>query len=634
MFEAVRNNKRIVQVFLLLITLPFAFWGVESYIRENQASKVVAKVSSTSISQQQFVQALREQNDNLRRRMGARFDPKLLEQPDFRLGLVNELVNQSLLNQEVERLRLVASDPALRQLIGSIPSFQENGQFSQSRYEAALASQGMTPTSFEARVRQELTLKQLIGSLAESGFVTQTIVKQLADLETETRSVQEVSFAPEQYLHSVHITPEAVKSFYDQNPKQFEKPEQIRVEYLVLSPPALRGQISVGETELRTAYENSKGRFQQADERRASHILIKNDEKNGGLAKEKAESLLKEAKANPGKFAALATQHSQDSGSAKRGGDLGFFAKGTMVRPFEETVWKMKEGEISGLVQSDFGFHVIKLTGIRGGKQQPYEAVKQQLEAEVTQQALTRKFAESAETFGNLVYEQADGLQTTADKFKLSVQRSNWLTRATLASDPLLGHPKLVGEIFSDEVLKKRHNSQVVEVRKDTLVAVRVAEYQPSSLESLDSVRGKIEQQLRQQEALQLAKNAAESTLSDLKAGKDSLTWSNVQDTSRLNSKNLHTEAVNAIFRLPNNKLPGYTLSKTPFGKGYHLYKLQKVSAQGLPESEATRTQKNIREQLERQLKQADLVIYLEALRHRYNVEIRQDVLMEGMSER
>ncbi|MEY4592059.1 MAG: hypothetical protein RIR18_954 [Pseudomonadota bacterium] len=638
MFDLVRNNKRVVQGFLLLITLPFAFWGIDSYVRGGQGGATIASVGDFKITQAQFQQALHEQKNQLQQRLGAQFDPRLLDQPGLRQELLNQLVNQNLLLQEAGKQRLYASDVGLRQLIVGIPAFQEDGKFSKSRYEAMLAAQGMNPEGFEQQLRRDLTIQQLLGTLGDSSFVPVTVAEQVATIQSETRLVQEIIYSAESFLSKVKLAPEAVQAYYTDNQKQFERPEQVKVEFAVLSGAALRAQITVSEAEVKTAYESNKSRYQDPEQRRASHILLTVDEKasdaDKAKAKEKASSVLNEINVTPNKFEALARQYSQDPGSAKQGGDLGYFGKGSMVKPFEDAVWRLKEGETSAVVQSDFGFHIIRLTGIKGGKTKPLEAVRAELEAELRQQAISRKFAESAESFGNMVYEQSDSLQPVAEKFHIALQQTGWISKGNAPSGTSLSNSKLLNELFSDDTVKQHRNTQAVEVAKDTLVSARVIEHKAADIQPIEAVRGQIEQTLKQKEALSLAKAASEEALANLQAGKEIKdAWSASREVSRINPRAIPAQAIAPVFRLPSNQLPAFTRVDLA-GRGFAVYKLLKVGQNSMSPTERKSFQSAVRQQLQTLMSQEDTLNYLKALRERYKVEVNQAALMDNAADR
>ncbi len=623
MFDAVRNNKRIVQVFLALITLPFAFFGVDSYMRNAGSGGDVASIGDMKITQQQFQQTLREQQDRLRTQLGDKFDPKMLENPEARKAILDDLINQRLLLVEARKKHMVASNEAIRQAISGIDTFKVDGKFSSERYEAALRAQGMSPAGFEAQLRQDLTLQQLAGAIGQSGLVARTVADRLLALQTEKRDVAEYRLSLDGYLGKVKLADDASKKFYDANAKQFETPEQAKADYVVLSMDAIAAQLAVTDAEIKSWYDSHKDRYVQPEERRASHILIASEKLGKDKAKTKAEALLAEIRKTPTAFAELAKKNSDDPGSASKGGDLGYFGRGTMVKSFEDAAQSLKEGEISGVVESDFGFHIIKLTGIHAAKEKPLADVRSEIEAELKKSAGSRKFAEAAEAFSNMVYEQSDSLKPVADKFKLTIQHTDWLGRQANPANGTMGNEKILAALFSDEAVKNKRNTEAVEIAPNTLVAARIAEYKPKALQPFDSVKSSIENLLKHKEAQVLASKDGEARLEALKKGDDKLTWGSAKTVSRMDASQLPPTAAQSVFRMDTGKLPSYTGVELP-GTGYALYKLIKVEA-GDKLDDARKL--GMLKQLGNMAAQEDIQLYLAALRTRYKVEVNQAAL-------
>lgn len=627
MFDAVRNNKKVVQVFLAMITLPFAFWGVDSYMRNSAGDSTVASFAGMQINQQQFHNALREQQEKLREKLGPRYDAKLFDTLEARQAVLDNLIDQRLLLVEASKTNLTAGDEALRQVIAAIPDLQENGKFSMARYEAALRAQGLTQAGFEAQVRQDLTLQQLVGAVGGGSIRARTALGQLIALQTEERKAVDFHFSPEAYLVQVKLEADAARKYYDANPKLFEVPEQLKAEFLVLGMEAIMAQVTVPEAEIRAAYEKAKERYQQGEERRASHILITADEKapeaERKAAKTKAEQLLGELRKNPKAFADLAKKNSQDPGSAAKGGDLGFFSRGMMVESFDKAAFSLKEGELSDVVQSDFGYHIILVTGIKAAKGKPYEEVKPGLTAELKRQAAQRKYAEMAEAFTNTIYEQSDSLGPAAEKFKLTVQKSDWLLRQGGRNAGVLANEKVLAALFSEDAIKNRRNTETVEVSPNTLVAARVAEHKPAVLQPFETVKADIENRLKREEAHVLAKKAGEAKLEALrKGGNEAVTWGPVRNLSRSGPSQMPPQVVEALFKVPADKLPAYTGVELP-KFGYVLLKLQAVEAGKVDEQR----RKGMEQQLQNLLSQEEAKLYVKALRERYKVEINKAAL-------
>ena len=619
MFDAVRNNKKIVQVFLVLIALPFAFFGVESF-RDGGAGVDVAKVGEIKISQQEFQQAVREQQDRLRGQLGE-LDPKVLDNPEFRQAILDDLIDQRLLFQEARKRHLFASDDAVRQAIMAVEAFQDNGQFSQQRYEALLSAQGMSPAGFEAQVRQDLALQQLAGTIGRSGIVSQRVTDKVLALQSEARHVQEFVLPVENYVAKVKLEDGAAKKFYDENTEQFRTPDQAKVEYVVLTPESLA--VEVSEAEIKAWYDGHKERYQQPEERRASHILIAAEKLGKDKARQKAEEVLREVQAKPAAFAELARKHSDDPGSASQGGDLGFFGRGMMVKPFEDATFALRDGEVSGVVESDFGFHIIKLTGQHVAREKPLAEVRGEIEGELKSSAVARKFAEAAESFSNMVYEQSDSLQPVAEQFKLKIQRSDWIGREANPAAGVLGNAKLLAAVFSDDTIQNKRNTEAVEVAQNTLVAARIAEYQPASVQPLAGLQATIEKLLVNQEAQKLARADGEARLAALQSGTDKLAWGADKVVSRMDARLLPPQAAPLVFRMDKSKLPGYAGVDLP-GKGYALYRLSKVTPGAALD---TARRQGLQGQLRSLAAQQEVAMYLSALRARYKVDVNEKAL-------
>ncbi len=623
MFDAVRNNKMITQGILGLIAITFAFFGLESYVRNSGLDHDVAKIGDVKINQQQFQQAVREQQERMRSQLGGQFDAKLLDTPEARKAILDDLINQRLLALEAAKRRLLVGDDAIRNTILGIEAFQVDGRFSSERYEAALRGQGMTPAGFEAQLRQDMALQQLVGSVARSSITANTATDRILALQTEKRDVSEVRLALDDYLGKVKLADGAAKQYYDENSEQFRLPEQAMAEYVVLSMDSIGSQLTVGEAEIKAWYDSHRAQFEQPEERRASHILIASEKLGVDKARAKAEEVLAEVRKNPGSFAELARKYSDDPGSASKGGDLDFFGRGMMVKPFEDTVFALGEGEVSGVVQSDFGFHIIKLTGIHAAKLKPLAEVRGQIEAEVKKAAAGRKFAEAAESFSNTVYEQADSLAPVAEMFKLKIVRSGWIGRQADPANGPLGNEKLLAALFGEDSVKNRRNTEAVEIAPNTLVAARLVDYKPATQQPFEGLQASIETLLRRQEAQALAVKDGEARLEALKKGEDKLSWSAAKVVSRMDSRQIPPAAVPAVFRLNADKLPAYAGVALP-GSGYALYRLNRVEA-GAALDSASR--KAARGQLANLAAQEEIRLYLAALRDRYKVEINLGAL-------
>jgi peptidyl-prolyl cis-trans isomerase D len=629
MFDSVRKSKRIVQIILALIILPFAFWGVESYMGFIGGSDDVARVGDSSISPAEFAQTLREQQDRLRSTLGRDFTPAMLDTPEARQALLDSMINRRLLGQQAIDYRLVVGDDELRKFISTVPALQVDGRFSKQRYDEVLRSQGMSQAGFEQRLRQDLALQQLTAAVGQSALVTRSQARSWLALEMELREVSEILIRPETFRDRVSVSEESIGSFYAENGKLFEIPEQVRVEYVVLDPDGVAGQIAVSEQDIKAWYESHSADYVQPEQRRASHILVAAAE--GASADEvdrarlKAEDLLKQVKRSPNDFGAIAKQHSSDQGSAGRGGDLGFFARGAMVKPFEDAVFAMKEGQISDIVRTAFGFHVIQLTGIRPEAVRTIDEVRDDIARTVKQQLAARRISELAESFSNTVYEQSDTLQPAAEKLKLDIRRSEWIAKGQPPAGGMLANARLVEALFSEDQLKHRRNTDAIEVAPNTLVAARVIEHKPASRRALDEVREEIRKRLVTQEASRLAVEEGKAKLASLQRGEPlELAWSPVRAIRRGGDATIPSAVARDAFRLPETKLPAFVGGELPDG-GYGLYKV--VATGKAAAGDDAQAADALRRELARLAAEEELNLYLGALRQRHEISINPAAL-------
>lgn len=630
MLEAIRERAQglFVKIILALLIVPFALWGVDSYLRHSGRETAVAKVDGQNITRQEFDRVMKQQQERLRAMMGAGFDPTLLDRPEMKQSVVESLVNERLLAIQATKVGLKVPDALLARVISGIPDFQENGQFSQARYEALLRNQGMTPTMFEARLRQSLMIEQLSDGPVRAAFLSHGGQGRLIGLIEQRREVSQITLRPEQFMAQTKVEPAAVRDYYDKHRDEFRTPEQVRVDYAVLSVDELAPQMAVSDEEIRKYYEEHLSQYQEGEQRQASHILIPVPANAGAAQKEaalaKAEQVLKEAKQKPGSFAELAKRYSQDPGSAAKGGDLGYFSRGAMVKAFSDAVFKMSQGEIAGPVQSEFGYHIIKLTGIKPAKVRSLGELRDEVVLELKKQKAAKKSAELADTFSNMVYEQADSLKPAADALKLRIQTSPWVGRNG-SELPLLNNPKLLQAIFSDDALKQKRNTEAIEVAPNTLVSARVSGYKAASYRPFGEVSGQIATRLQREQAAALAMKQGKQWLGRLEKGETlaEANWSTPALVSRQTASSLGGTAVNQVFRVDAGKLPAYVGVESPQG-GYTLIKVSKVVT---PAAVDEAKQKTYAEQLRQVLGQEYFAAYLAGLKQKTEISINKAVL-------
>jgi peptidyl-prolyl cis-trans isomerase D len=567
-FDLVTKYKRVIQIFLGLIAITFATWGIESYTQFRSSRDTVASVNGMDISQREFAEELRKQQEQLRRMFGGNIDPAVFDSPESRRAVLEGLIAQRLLAREAARAHMMMSREAVIDAITNAPEFQENGKFSAAKYTAYLSSRGISDQGNVAELQSQIPLARFAGSISETAIAPRTVAARLAALEGQKREVSEVRISEQQFLPQVKIDEAQVKAHYDANQADYRTPERVRAEYVVLSAEALARQEPPTEAEIKAAYDARASQFRVEEQRRASHILVK--------TKDEADKIFQEAKKNPARFAELAKKHSQDPGSAEKGGDLGWFGRGMMVKPFEDAVFKLAQNEMQ-LVESEFGFHVVRLTGVQAGKARPYEEVKKELADELARQKGQRKFAEAAEAFNNLVYEQSDSLKPATERFKLQVQTTGWIAKSARQELGALDNPKLLAALFSSDSLKNKRNTDAIEVAPNTLVAARVLEHQPAAQRSYEDMKNEIAEQLRRREASALALKDGQAKLEKLRKGEDAgVKWSAPRLVSRRDAQGMPGNVLRQVVSADAAKLPAYLGVPIPDG-GYLLLRISKV---------------------------------------------------------
>ena len=631
MLQQIREfaGKKIVRwLFIIFLVVPFGLFGIDAYINRVGTSDAVANVGPARVSASELDQALRRQADIYREQFRGQFDASLMDNPEIRRAVLDGLVAEKLVDVGSARAGVRIPDAALAERISRMPEFQVNGQFSRERYEMVARSQGLTPPGLDERLRQAFRVQEFRNSIAETAIVPKTTLDSFIRLSEQTREVSVVNFTPEAYLPKVKISPEQAKAYYDGHAAEFTTPESARLEYLELSVDTLAARTEAPAEEVRRAYEDGMKRNQwgQPEERRASHILVTAapdaKEADRKAAQEKAAAIAERVRRAPKTFGEVAKKESQDPGSAAQGGDLGFFAPGAMVKAFSDAAFAAKKGDIVGPVASEFGYHVIMVTDIKPAKMRSLAEATPEIEAALKKQIASRAYAEAAEQFANLVYEQSSSLQPAADALRLALQQSPWISKGRPVPGPL-ANPKIQAEIFSDNTIKAKRNTSAVEVAPGTLVAARVVEHKPAQLRPLDEVRAEIEKKLAREEALKMARAEGAAKLAELQAGKDAgVKWPAPLAVNRQKPGGLFPQVIDRAFRADARKLPARLGVDTP--QGYALVQVSKVI-------EVEKVNEAQRDQLAAQLRQSVAMEELEAtlasLRQSVGVRVRRDAL-------
>ena len=627
MFDAIRNKSRILMGVLVLLIIPsFVLFGVEGYNNRDTRGAVVAQIGDVEITQQQWDAMHQQEVDKIRSSM-PNLDPKMLGSDEARYASLERMVNDRMIAVASDKQLLVTSDQRLANYLQQDPSIARlrgpDGKLDMDRYRQLASSQGMTPEMLEAQVRRDLSGQQVLSALQASAMSSQKQSDLALQAFFQRREVQLLGFSPANYAAKVKPNDADLEKFYQSNSERFRSQETADVEYLVLDAAALAKNIQLPEQDVKTYYEQNVQRLSGQEQRRASHILI-NASKDAPAAdkdkaRAKAESLLVNLRKDPKAFADLARKNSDDTGSASNGGDLDFFAKGAMVKVFEDAAFALKKGEISAVVESEFGFHIIQLTDIKAPVTPSLESMRSQLEADLRQQQAKRQFAEFAETFSNSVYEQADTFTSVADKLRLQIQQAKGLTRAAMPGQQgVLATPKILEAVFSDESISKRRNSPAIELGNNTLVSARVVNYKPAALRPYAEVKDQVRAEFVTEQAIALAKAEAETRLTEWQKNPSSAPLGSALMISRDQTQGQAQKLVDAVLRADPANMPAWVgVDLGPMG--YVVARVNKV----VPRDEPSPQQKaQTREQFARLLASAEAAAYMAHLRTQFKVKI------------
>ena len=626
MFDAIRNQKKILMGILLVLVIPaFVLVGVEGYTRYSEQSAAVATVDGQDVTQQQWDEAHRREIDRLRESMPG-IDVKLLDTPEARYATLERLVRERVLAAAASDLHLYTSDQKLaRELANNatIASLRTpEGKLDVEAYRTLLGRQGMTPEMFEASIRAELSQLQVLEGIGATAVASPAQVNAALDAFFQRRGVRVLTLSAADYAAKAIPSDADLQAHYDAHLDAFKTQETADVQYVVLDLPTIEKQIALNEADVRAYYEQNAARLAGGEERRASHILltlpagVSADDK--AKIRAKADDLLAQVRQQPARFAELARAHSQDPGSAANGGDLDFFARGAMVKPFEDAVFALSKGAISDVVESDFGFHIIQLTDVKAAAAPAFEAMRAELEAELKRQQSQRRFAELADQFNNTVYEKADSLQPVADALKLEVRSVQGVSRtAAPAGHDALGQ-RVLQALFSSDAIQNQRNTEAIEVGPNRLVAARVVKHSPARTQPLSEVKAEVQRRWVAQRSAELAREAGEAVLKAAQSGQVPTGLGDETMVSRDQPGNLPVDVLAAVMGAPATTLPSWT-GVAQGDKGYTVVQITQLQAR--QPADAQRSQAE-RAQYRQWLAAAETAAYYETLKQRLKVKI------------
>jgi peptidyl-prolyl cis-trans isomerase D len=625
MFDFFRKHMRLLQFALIVLIVPsFVFLGVQGYTSMGEGAKQsVAKVAGQSITQAEWDEAHREQVERVRRQ-NPTIDPKLFDSPEARQQTLDVLIRQRVMLVTADQLHLGTTDDRLQRLFATDPQFAAIRNPDGSVNKELLAAQGMSSDVFARRLRQDLSVNQVLLGVSGTGFVSTGAADQALDAYFQQREVVLQRFDANSYAAKVQPTDADLEAYYKDpaHAAQFQAPEQASIEYVVLDLDAMGQQVAINEEDLSRYYTENAARYTTPEERRASHILIAADKAlpaaERAKAKAKAEALLAEITKNPQAFAELAQKNSQDPGSAVKGGDLDFFGRGAMVKPFEDTAYGLNVGDTSGVVETDFGYHIIRVTDKRGGDKRSFDSVRPEIEAEVRRQLAQQKFSEAAADFTNLVYEQSDSLKPAVDKYKLVLKTAQGVTRrpAPGASGPLAS-PKFLDALFANDTLRNKRNTDAVETAANQLVAGRVVQYEAAHALPLAEVKETVRARVVSVQAAALAQAEGKARLAALQQAPQTDMGIEPRRISRLQIQDLGKATTLAVLGADPKTLPAFVgIDLGP--DGYAVAKVQKVIGRDPVVADAAQA----RNQYEQAWADAETEAYFGALKVRQKAQI------------
>ena len=632
MLDFIRNNTKILMAVVFLLIIPsFAFFGIQGYTHYMDADAKVASVDGENITQADW-DAAQHRAADLETARNPNADSRLLDSPQFKYNTLQTLVRERVLAAAVFRDHLTVSDARLVQELQNDPTIaslrKPDGTLDMERYKQLLAGQGMTPERFEANVRADLVTRQVLASVGDTGLSSPAQVAFNMDMLGEQREVQVAKFTPAQFAAKVQTSDADISAYYQAHLAQYQAPDVADVQYLVFDLDAIKKGISVNEQDIKTYYDNNTALLATKEQRRISHILLAVPPAATPAEREqvktKAGQLLAQLRAAPDKFAEMAKKESQDTVSAPNGGDLGSFdseGKGLAAPVIAQTAFKLKsKGDISDVVSSDFGYHIIRVTEIKPSVTPSYEEAHPKLEDQLKTQQAQRQFGELAENFRDLVYEQADSLEPAAQKFGLQIQTASGVMRAPAAgSKGALANAKFLTALFATDSLEKKHNTAAIQIAANALVAGRVTKYTAAHTLPFDAVKTAVGKRLAEERATDLARKDGAAKLAAWQAQPSAAADLPAAVTvSRNESHDQPPALVEAVMRVDSSRLPQF-VGVDLGADGYAIARVNKVLPRPTPSADAAKEDQNLYQQL---WSIAEVMAYYNQLKDRFKVQI------------
>ena len=594
MLEQIRKRTQttFAKVILGIIIVHFALFGIDSYLSSVGKNIYIASVNDETISanelqktESQFIAQIKSQDEST--------DPKIFESIEFKKAVLDKLITTKLINQEIKNSGFFISNNQVATYISGMPQFQQNGKFSQSQYDEVLKINNLTPKKFDDNIKNDLGTQQVKDSLPNLVYVPKNKIQHLVDLAYQKRDVSIYELKQDDFKDKIDLSDPALQKVYEESKSSFTRPDQVKINFIIYSVAGIVPTVKVEDKEVKDYFSNNINRYQASQQRKAKHILfnLRSDMKPDEILKieKKALNILKKVKKNPKSFNENAKKYSQDAESSKNGGDLGFFSRGDMTKAFDDAVFSMSKNQISNLIMTEFGYHIIMLTDIKG-EEVKFKTVKNQIKGELIFNKALAEYGSNAEDFSNIVYEQSENLQEAANKFSLKVEGSEWLSFDD--AKKFFNNEAFAQAIFDKNAINDKKNISAIEASPNNLVAARVVEFRPSASKSFQEVKGLIKDFLIEAESQRLLISAGTKLIEDVKLKPKAIKWIDELTIDRVDRQGLSDPLINAIFKMDYSQLPKY--SGLYDGKGeYIIVKLNKVVTEKVEDKESIDTYYN-----------------------------------------
>ena len=609
---------------IALIVLSFVFAGVSSYV-SSSGSSAAAEVNGEPISQQDVERAYQAQRARLEAQFGEGISALFSDENylrDFRMNVLDRLIADTLIEQKAKELGMRVSDKQIRDAITAMPEFQTEGSFDNERYLMLLRQNGFQPSDFRDYMRQQMTREQLSRAVQASDFSLPEEVNLAHRLQGQTRNADYLIVDSAPFAASVELSDEEVQAFYDENISRFDTQEKVNLAYVTLAVEDLKADVSVSEEEIEQEYQDNIALYKTTEERRVSHILIEfGDDKDA--AKEKAESLLAEVDQGAD-FADLAEANSADTFSAENGGDLDFITAGMMDPSFDEAAFAISNvGETSEVIETEFGYHIIKLTDMKPVETTPLAEVRDEIEAQLLTDKATDEFFALQSEMANLAFEVPDTLEDVAGAVNGKIKETGLVTASAVPA--ALNVPAVTSKMFDPDFIAEGLNSDVIELSNDKVVVIRVVGHEPQRTQALDEVRTQILAQLRARKAQEAAAEWADNVVEQVQAGESpeltigdvTLEWQSKEAIAR-NSTELPRNLVDTVFTLSTEE--GNNLEVAKLGSGD--VGVVRLTAVNMPEALGEEELDSLKQQLMTNYSQANYQSFVDSLRSAADVTV------------